>query len=263
MVQAAVARPREPRPAVLVQTLTALKQAPPEEVALDILHRVLHLPLALRVALAAEHGIEVHLGNEGTEAAREKQVAQVLVVKQHLVLVVKYLAGHAAKVLESQLMGIHRSGSVEGTGPEMHKLVARPAEHQNEEVHLLTPAVGTLHPVLTEVCLAVLAERQLRKPLVGTGRLLIALGNAVLQPEADNEVEHRLAADILQIITIALLQTVLYLPAGETRELAQKADNERLVAVQLVAVLTMADAAGKKIFLAHAKILADCAAIDS
>ena len=264
MVQAAVAGTVQPRQAVGVQLLPALELTALEEVALDVLHRVLHLPLALRVALAAEHRLEVLLGHEGAEAARQQQVAQVLVVQQHLVLVVEDLAGHAPEETERQLVGIHGGGGVERTGTEIHKLVARAAQHQHEEVDLLaTLTVGTVHPVLTEVRLPVLPERQLRKLLVGTGRLVITLGDGMLQAKVSHEVEHSLAADPIQRVAVALLQAVLYLPAGETREHTQQIHYERLIAVKLVTVLTMADTARKKLFLAHTQILPHGTTVDS
>ena len=85
----------------------------------------------------------------------------------------------------------------------------------------------------------------------------------MLQAQVGNEVEHRLAADCSQLITIALFQPVLYLTAGETGELAKQINYERLIAVKLVTVLTLADTARKKIFLAHAEILPHRAAVDS
>ena len=161
-------------------------------------------------------------------------------------------------------VGIHRGGGIERAGTEIHILVARAAQHQHEEIHLLTPAaVGALHPVLAKVGLAVLAEGKLGLLLIGTRRLLLALGDAVLQAQVRHEIEHRLAADTLQGVAVALLQAVLYLTAGETGEATQQIQHEWLVLIELVTVLTLADTAREKLFLAHAKILSHSTAVDS
>ena len=263
VVKAAVAGTPQPGQAVRVQLLAALEQPAPEEVALDVLHHVLHLALALRVALAAEHRLEVLSGDEAAEHARQQQVAKVLVVQEHLVLVVKDLLRHAAEVLERQLMGIHSGRRIERACAEMDILVARAAKHKHEEIHLLPAAVAAVHPGLAEVCLAPLTEGQLGLLLIRTGRLLLTLGDAMLQTQVSNIVKHCLAADILQFFAVALLQAILYLTARIAGIATQKVDDETLIDVQLVTVLTLADAAGEKFILAHTQILADGAAINS
>ena len=185
-------------------------------------------------------------------------------MQQHLVLVVEDLVRHAAEKPERQLVGIHCGGGVERAGAEIHKLVTRAAQHQHEEIHLLTPVpVGTLHPVLPEDRLPVFTEGKLGKLLAGARRLVITLGDAVLQPQVGNEVKHRLAADLIQTVTIPLLQTVLYLAAGETGELTEQINYERLIAVKLVTVLTLADTARQKLLLAQAKIMTNSTTVDS
>ena len=112
------------------------------------------------------------LVDEGTEALGQYKVAQVLVMKQHLVLVVEQFLRTAAIVFECQLMGIHCTGGIERRRAEIHILVARAAQHHHEEVHLQVTLSGALHPELAEIDLCILAQGQFRELLIRAWFLL-------------------------------------------------------------------------------------------
>ena len=112
------------------------------------------------------------LVDEGTETLGQYQVAQILVMKQHLVLVVEQFLWAAAIVFECQFMGIHCTGGIERRRAEIHILVAGATQHHHEEVYLQVTISGASHPVFSEINLRVLSKRQFREFLI-RARLLL------------------------------------------------------------------------------------------
>ena len=175
-------------------------------------------------------------------------------MQQHLVLIIQYLLWTTTIVSKSQLVGINRHGGIKRFSAEPDILVARAAEYHHKEVHLQMPAVCTLHPVFTEVCLGVFAERKLRKLLVRTGRLL-KFGNRVLGTDVYHIVENGLAADSIYGIAVHLLQMILYLLARITRAAAKLIQHKTLIRIHLMRITATVGLAGEKFFLRHTSIL--------
>ena len=151
MMKGAVAGPFKPGLPLLIQVLDGGEQSSTQEVALHVLDHILHLPFTLGVGLAAEDTLEVLLVLEASEAFGQYQVTQVLITKQHLVLVVDDPLRLAAKILESKLMGIDCQGRIERDSAEIYKLVAGPAQDHGEEIYLDGCTIGRCHVALAEI----------------------------------------------------------------------------------------------------------------
>ena len=147
----AVRGPGKPAENGLVQHLNVGELPSAEEPVLDVLYDVLDFPLGLRVALPAEHALEVLGRDERLESLRQHEVTVVLAVDEDLVLVIDDLPGFATVEPEGQLVGVYGQVRSERGLAEVNELMSAIAHHRHKEVHLHPPGIIPVHPVLPEV----------------------------------------------------------------------------------------------------------------